>query len=178
MNSLNEQRTLVVWKLDGVDAAAAARSQVASGTSLLGIVKHLAWVERWWFDDYIGGGTIGFPWSDDDPDADFRIESGETVQSISQLYADSVIASNAVIERAADLDVTGTKLEHTRSLRWVIVHMIEETARRLGHMDILRELLDGQTGYHQTTAERSGQRNSTTYEAAYRTTSTSPVRRS
>lgn len=147
MNSLNEQRALVVWKLDGVEAHAASQSQVASGTSLLGIVKHLAWVERWWFDDYIGGGTVDFPWSDEDPDADFRIEPGESVGSISQLYADSVVASNAVIADADSLDVVGSKLEHTRSLRWVIVHMIEETARHLGHMDILREQIDESVGY-------------------------------
>ena len=73
---LNDQRSLMVWKLDGLDLEQAGRSMVPSGTSLLGMVKHLAWVERWWFVEFIGGGKPDYPWSDEDPDADWRIEPG------------------------------------------------------------------------------------------------------
>jgi len=143
---LNEQRAVILWKLQGLDETQARRPMVPSGTSLLGIVKHLAWVERWWFVDFIGGGTVDYPWSDADPDADFRIEVDETIASISQLYIDAVGEANAVIAAAPDLDVTGTLESGPRSLRWVLVHMIDETGRHAGHADIVRELIDGSTG--------------------------------
>jgi len=145
---LNELRAVMLWKLDGLDDERAARPMVPSGTSLLGIVKHLAWVERWWFVDFIGGDRLDYPWSGEDPDADFRIEAHETVASISQLYADAVGEANAVIAAAASLDVTGTLESGPRSLRWVLVHMIDETGRHAGHGDIVRELIDGTTGYY------------------------------
>lgn len=144
---LDYHRAMILWKLDGLDEDQARRSMVDSGTSLLGIVRHLAWVERWWFVDYIGGTDLDYPWTDDDPDADWRIEDGESIASISQLYVDAVDEANAVIAAVPDLDITGSKLEVPRSLRWVLVHMIEEVARHLGHADILREQIDGTTGY-------------------------------
>ena len=107
----------------------------------------MAWVERWWFCDFIGGQSPDYPWSDDDPDADFRIEPGETVDSIRDLYATAVGEANAVIDAAESLDITGKVRDRERSLRWVLVHMIEETARHAGHADIIREQIDGVTGY-------------------------------
>ena len=144
---LNEQRALMLWKLEGLTREQALTSTVPSGTSLLGLVKHLAWVERLWFLDVIGGEPQRYPWTDDDPDADFRIEDDETIETVSQQYVDAVGAANAVIESAATLDVTGVAKDRPRSLRWVLVHMIEETARHAGHADIIREQLDGTTGY-------------------------------
>ena len=68
----------------------ATQRTVGSTTTLLGVVKHLAWVERWWFGDFIGGRSFDYPWSDEDPDADWRIEDDETVESVSALYAEAV----------------------------------------------------------------------------------------
>jgi uncharacterized damage-inducible protein DinB len=138
----------MLWKLEGLDKTKASESTVPSGTSLLGLVKHLAWVERWWFVDFIGGGSPEYPWSDEDPDADFRIEDEDSVESISALYETAVAEANAVVEAAVSLDVSGSSEgAGTRSLRWVLVHMIEETARHAGHADIIREQVDGTTGY-------------------------------
>ncbi len=145
---LNQLRAVMLWKLEGLDREQASRPLVPSGTSLLGIVKHLAWVERWWFVDFIGGGEPDYPWSEEDPDADFRVEDHETIASISQLYVDAVGEANAVIAAAPDLEVTGTLESGPRSLRWVLVHMIDETGRHAGHADIVRELIDGTTGYY------------------------------
>lgn len=145
---LNELRAVILWKLDGLDEAAARRPMVPSGTSLLGLIKHLAWVERWWFVDFIGGNKLDYPWSEADPDADFRSEDDETVASVSQLYATAVGEANAVIAAAPDLDVTGSLESGPRSLRWVLTHMIDETGRHAGHADIIRELIDGATGYY------------------------------
>ena len=144
---LNSHRAMMPWKLEGLDEEQARRPMVGSGTNLLGLVKHLAWVERWWFVDYIGGADLEYPWSEDDPDAEFRIENDDTVASVSQLYLDAVGEANAAIAAASDLDVLGRRGDDPRSLRWILVHMIEETARHLGHADIVRELIDGRTGY-------------------------------
>ncbi len=143
---LNAQRALPLWKLDGLDEDQARRPMVESGTSLLGLIKHLAWVELWWFASYVGGEDVDFPWSEEDPDADWRIEPDETIASITRLYIDAVGRADTVIAAAADLEVVGTKGSEPRSLRWVLTHMIDETARHAGHADILRELIDGTTG--------------------------------
>lgn len=145
---LDNNRAVVVWKLDGVSEEDARRSMVESGTSLLGLVKHLAWVERWWFDHNFAGKDVDFPWSDDDPDADFRIEDDESIADIVALYEAAVADSNAIVE-GADLDDLAelSRGGVSRSMRWVVGHMIEETARHAGHADIVRELIDGKTGY-------------------------------
>jgi hypothetical protein len=145
---LDNNRAVMVWKLDGLSEEDARRPMVESGTSLLGLVKHLAWVESWWFDYNFAGNDVDFPWSDDDPDADFRIEDAESIADIIDLYESAVADSNAIVEGAdlddlAELSASG----ESRSLRWVVGHMIEETARHAGHADIVRELIDGKTGY-------------------------------
>ena len=144
---LNQNRAVMLWKLEGLGEALARKPAVPSGTSMLGLVKHLAWVERGWFLSFIGGQKINHPSTADDPDADFRVEENETIASISQLYVDAVTEANAVIDAADNLDVTGKRRDRERSLRWVLIHMIEETARHAGHADIVRETLDGITGY-------------------------------
>ena len=139
----------MAWKLDGLDLDQATRRMVPSDTTLLGMVKHLAWVERWWFVDCIGGGSPDYPFTLDDIDADFRIEPGDTVASILEEYATAVAEANAIITAAENLDVTGQiEGRGARSLRWVLLHMIEETARHVGQADILREQIDGATGYY------------------------------
>ena len=145
--SLNDQRALMLWKIEGITKEQGMQSVVPSNTSLLGLIKHLAYVEKWWFLECIGRQKPEYPWTEEDLDADFRIEDDETVDSIRELYAAAVADSNAVIEAAESLDITGESQLGPRSLRWVIVHMIEETARHCGHADIIREQIDGVTGY-------------------------------
>jgi uncharacterized damage-inducible protein DinB len=144
---LASQRAILAWKLDGLSEQDARRPIVPSGTSMLGLVKHMAWVERWWFVDFIGGGSPAYPWSDEDPDADWRIEEGETIGSITQLYAEAIAEADVAIAAAESLEITRSVRDTDRSLRWTLVHMIEETARHAGHADILREIIDGTTGY-------------------------------
>ena len=132
---------------DGLTLEEASRPAVASGTSLLGLVKHLAYVERWWFDDFFAGNAVDYPWSEEDPDADFRIEEGETVDDAISLYTEAVARSNELVAEAQmdDLSV-GSRGGERFALRWIVAHMIEETARHAGHADIMRELIDGATG--------------------------------
>jgi hypothetical protein len=144
---LNENRAIVLWKLDGLSEEDASRPMVESGTNLLGLVKHLGWVEYWWFADVFAGEDVDFPWTDDDEDADFRIDDEETIADIVAFYEEAVAHSNAIIEAAELEDIAARDVRGERSLRWIVGHMIEETARHAGHADIVRELIDGKTGY-------------------------------
>ena len=146
--ALDRHRDVVVWKLQGLDEEEARRPRVPSGTSLLGLVKHLTWVEYGWFCDTFGHRNPLPAFDEDDPEADLRVEPGETVADILAGYARARTAADAVI-REYDVGATGTaRSGATVTLRWVLVHMLEETARHVGHLDILRELTDGTTGDH------------------------------
>ncbi len=145
---LDNNRAVMVWKLDGLSGGDARRPMVRSGTNMLGLVKHLAWVERWWFEYNFAGREVDFPWSEDDPDADFRVEDEQTIADIVALYELAVADSNQIID-SADLDDLSVVSRDgvSRSLRWIVGHMVEETARHAGHADIVRELIDDNTGY-------------------------------
>ena len=79
---LDFQRATLLWKLEGLDDEQLRRAMVPSGTSLLGLVKHLAYVERSWFQGVWDGQEVSFPWTKEDPDADWRIEPDETVEQV------------------------------------------------------------------------------------------------
>ncbi len=147
--SLQRHRELMLWKLEGLDDAALRRPMVPSGTTLLGLVKHLAAVEYLWFCVTFGRETEPLPFDDDDENADLRVEDGETTADIVAFYRRAWTAADEVIAEV-DLDSTATAwFGEAVSLRWVLVHMVEETARHTGHADIVRELIDGATGYRQ-----------------------------
>ncbi|PWI45702.1 DinB family protein [Streptomyces sp. ICBB 8177] len=150
--SLERHREAVVWKTEGLDAVGLRKPATGSGTSLLGLVKHLAAVEYDWFCVAFGRETEPLPFDDDDPEADLRVPPGETPEDVLAFYGRARAAADEVIA-GLDLDATGTSWSgETVSLRWVLVHMIEETARHAGHMDIVRELIDGATGDHRREA--------------------------
>ena len=146
--SLDRHRDVVVWKLEGLSDEQLRRPMTPSGTSLLGLVKHLAAVEYAWFCDTFDRPTEPLPFDDNDPDADLRVRPDETAEEILAFYGRARAAADAVI---AELDVEhlGTAwFGDPVTLRWVLLHMVEETARHAGHMDIVRELIDGATGDH------------------------------
>ena len=144
---LDTYRNIVVWKLEGLSHDDATRALVSSGTSLLGITKHLAYVERWWFQAVLGQREVSFPWTEDDPDADWRIEGGDTIESVVALYRAECAISNEILDGIPSLDADMSMGSRTRNIRQIILHMIEEVARHVGHMDILREMVDGSTGW-------------------------------
>jgi uncharacterized damage-inducible protein DinB len=147
--SLDRHRDVVLWKLNGLDEEQARRPMTPSGTSLLGLTKHLAAVEYDWFCNTFGRKTEPLPFDDDDPEADLRVEPDETTAGIVAFYGRARAASDEVIAEL-DLDSQGTAWHGaTVTLRWVLIHMVEETARHAGHMDIVRELIDGATGDHE-----------------------------
>jgi hypothetical protein len=142
---LQYQRDTVVMKLDGLTLEEATRRLVPSDTTILGMVKHLGWVELSWFLKVLNGAQLDVPWTKEDPDADFRIEPGETVESVVAFYRDACRQADAAAAEHG-LDDLATNAREPRSLRWIFVHMIEETARHVGQADILREQTDGATG--------------------------------
>ena len=146
--ALQSHREVMLWKLDGLSDKEIRRAMVPSGTSMLGLVKHLANAEYGWFCETFGRPTEPLTDISDDPEADMRAAEGETTEEIVAFYRRAWVAADAAILELP-LDATGTSYsDKTVSLRWVLVHMIEDTVRHAGHADILRELIDGSTGHH------------------------------
>jgi hypothetical protein len=113
---------------------------------LVGLVRHLATVERWYFQSVIAGGSPGELY-DYESDEAFNDVDGASGEESLRIWADEVAASRA-IAAAHDLDaVSAIPTEGlVVTLRWVLVHMIDEYARHLGHADMVREAIDGITG--------------------------------
>lgn len=148
---LDHFREVVVHKLEGVEEPGLRAGLVPSpGTTLGGIVHHLAHVERWWFQQVYGGVELEYPWTDDDPDGDFRVPADATAESLIAFYRECCARSRDVVEAHPDLEREvarpGSTSGRSFSLRWILVHMIEETARHAGHLDLLRESWDGAVG--------------------------------
>ncbi len=144
---LDFHRSIVLRKLRGLSDADATRRLVPSATTLAGLVKHLTQVERNWFP-YLLAPDPGdvFPTSAEDAEASFALADGDTVAALATAYEKACARSRELAARF-DLDhvVPQPQLGEV-SLRWILVHLIEETARHAGHADILRELTDGSTG--------------------------------
>jgi uncharacterized damage-inducible protein DinB len=149
---LDFHRATLLWKVGGLSKEELSRPLTPSGTNLLGMVKHLGYVERYWFANFFAGLDLEMPWSDADPDADWRVEEGETVEQVVGFYQAEVARSRELVAAASPDDrgrgaiVRRDGPASAFSLRWVMLHMIEETARHNGHADVLRELTDGATG--------------------------------
>jgi uncharacterized damage-inducible protein DinB len=146
--SLDRHRDVVLWKLEGLDDERLRRPMTPSGTSLLGLVKHLGSVEYGWFVSTFGREPEPF-WFDPYTEEDMTAGPDEPKARIVDFYRRARAAADRTITELP-LDAPGRPGWHDRdvTLRWVLVHMIEETARHAGHMDIVRELIDGGTGDH------------------------------
>jgi len=136
---LQFQRDSLIRKVDGVDEVAARRSPVASGTTLLWLLKHLAQAEIRWV-------VIRFAALDASPPDD-AVQPDDTAASVIAAYRAASAQADA-IARTAGLDEPCRRTDGAEpvNLRWVLAHLLEETARHAGHADILRELIDGSTG--------------------------------
>jgi len=143
---LDYLRAVMLRKVADLDDDGLRQVMTPSGLTLLGMLKHLAYVERYWFRSVFDGEDVPFPWTDEDPDADWRVEPGESAEQIAALYRDECERARAIVAAASLGDTVTSPRGRTMSLRWILVHMIEETARHLGHADIMREAIDGSTG--------------------------------
>jgi Protein of unknown function (DUF664) len=139
----------VVGKFTGLSSPDAGRSLVSSSSTMAGILKHLALVEDSWFTERFTGQPIPEPWAsapfDDDPDWEFHSAPRDDVGDLVALY-EAACARSRVAAAGHDLDEVHHGEPRPFTLRFAYVHMIEETARHLGHLDVLRELTDGATG--------------------------------
>jgi uncharacterized damage-inducible protein DinB len=137
---LQYQRNSFVKKVSGVSESAARQSPVASGTSLLWLVKHMARAESLWLLHRFAG--------QDAVIVDDRVGAEDTVQTAVAAYQQTWARTDAVVATASSLDEPCANLgaEETVNLRWVLMHLLEETARHAGHADVLREIIDEETG--------------------------------
>jgi uncharacterized damage-inducible protein DinB len=132
-------------KVAGLTLEEATRVSTPTGLTILGTISHLAWVEKRWFEHFFKGEEP------DDLDAHRSFELGptDTIESVVERYRSACTNARRIVADEPSLDARA-KVEHrhfgTPSLRWILLHMIEETARHAGHLDIVRELTDGRTG--------------------------------
>ncbi|WP_228389687.1 DinB family protein [Streptomyces smaragdinus] len=147
---LRDYRLTLTLKCEGLDAEAMARRSVEpSNLSLLGLVRHLAGVEQHWFRKVMAGETISRHYrTDDNPNGDFE-DAAPDPAMVAEAWATwraEVGFAERVVDGAPDMDLLGTVHGKPIELREVLVHMIEEYARHLGHADFLRERIDGRVG--------------------------------
>ncbi|WP_169515604.1 DinB family protein [Glaciibacter superstes] len=142
---LQRQRDLVGWKLRGAPDEVLSSVATATGMSLHGLVRHLTNVERSWLRGvFAGQQELVYDWTEEDPDAEWRMPACATMVGLLAEYAAESRLCDAVVTAASSLDVVS--VQRDLSLRWILLHLIEETARHLGHIDLLREQADGSTG--------------------------------
>jgi uncharacterized damage-inducible protein DinB len=144
-------RLTLLHKCAGLTAAQLAERAVPpSSLSLLGLVRHMTDVERWWFRSHVSGERMSPAyWAADDDDADFNAGTAETAERDLDAYRqeiDAARASAATVDLDTVVGSVGHRKDVTFSIRWIYLHMIEEYARHNGHADLLRERLDGATG--------------------------------
>jgi uncharacterized damage-inducible protein DinB len=145
---LEYHRATLAWKCEGLDdAQLRERAVPPSPLSLLGLVRHMADVERNWFRRVLGGEDVpGIYWTDDDPDGDFNDVDTAEVQEAFATWRSECEHARRNAAAADSLDVTGQRRGEAVTLRWILVHMVEEYARHNGHADFLRERIDGAVG--------------------------------
>jgi Protein of unknown function (DUF664) len=147
---LDFHRTTLLYKCAGLTAEQLARRPVPPSTlSLLGLVRHMAEVERWWFRRLFAGqpGVGDLFITDGYPDGEFDLaEAGRAEEDLATFGTECDLARTAAAGRSLDDTFPDPRQGEPIDLRWVYAHMIEEYARHNGHADILREQIDGVTG--------------------------------
>ena len=143
-------RTVFLRKVEDLTDEQSRQRLPPSDLDLLGMTRHLADVERWWFRGvFTAEVTDGNYESDDDPDLDWHHTPGDTLADALAIWHREVARARAIVAEHPDLDELVARPSPTRgdiSLRWIVIHMIEEYARHCGHADFLREAVDGVTG--------------------------------
>jgi uncharacterized damage-inducible protein DinB len=149
---LDYHRATLAWKCEGLtDDQLRERSVPPSGLSLLGLVRHVTEDERGWFRNVLAGEDLPYVYAtDEDPDADFHDTDATGVAAVFSAWEQECAAAREAVAACPDLNALGQR-QHRRtgerfSLRWIMLHMIEEYARHNGHADMLRERIDGATG--------------------------------
>jgi uncharacterized damage-inducible protein DinB len=147
---LDYHRATLLTKCTGLTGEQLKRRAVPPSTlSLLGLVRHLTEVERWWFRMHANGERLQFPYDPDQTGADFDdLDGADPAADLAAYRGELELARAAVADKDLELVVPskGDHPERRRDVRWIFLHMIEEYARHNGHADLLREAIDGTTG--------------------------------
>lgn len=147
MAFLRHQRRFLIRKASGLtDEQVRLASCPPSDLTLLGLVRHAAEVERYWAKTSFGGLDVGHLYeSEADPDGDFHPPPEATLADALEILRDEADEADRIYA-GARLDDIEKCDRNFYSLRWILVHLIEEYARHLGHADLIRQAIDGQTG--------------------------------
>jgi uncharacterized damage-inducible protein DinB len=155
---LDYQRATLAWKCGGLSDEQLRVALPPTSMTLGGMLKHLAYVEDYWFTQVAGGEPAPEPWASvdwqADPDWDWHSAAGDSGDGLRALWSERAGRSRAVVDaqlghgaaRALGEAHPAWDGQGRVSLRWVVVHMVEEYARHNGHADLIRESIDGQTG--------------------------------
>jgi len=149
---LTFQRQTLRAKASGLTAEQVRATLSPSSLTLAGLLKHMAFVEDMWFGQVLRGDPPQPPWDTVDWAADrdweFHTAAGDPPGDVFALFDRAVARADEILAAEADLDAVAAAARHGRrpSLRWILLHMIEEYARHNGHADLIRESIDGRTG--------------------------------
>ncbi|MFI5709997.1 DinB family protein [Kribbella sp. NPDC051620] len=149
---LDLQRSFVRMKCDGLTEADAHRVMLSTSPlmTMAGLVAHLRWNEYAWFQLSLLGvpDTGQTPWTEGGhPDAEMFVDDVPLAQLLDEYDEECARSNAAIADLSLDALEQGTGDDESASLRYILCHMIEETARHVGHLDIIRELIDGSTRY-------------------------------
>lgn len=151
---LHSHRDTLRRKTDGLDGAQLAASLAPSDLTLGGMLKHLAYVEDWWIGVNLAGLAPHPPFADvdwdADPDWDWHSATEQSPAELRELFDSFTARSDHLVSGAESLEVVAARRHpHTGeglSLRWILLHLLEEYARHNGHADLIRQSIDGVTG--------------------------------
>ncbi|WP_031515811.1 DinB family protein [Streptomyces sp. NRRL F-5123] len=136
---VEDYRSAIEAALDGLSEEQARRRLVTSATTLLGLLKHVTWMQRVWFEECVGGTPrreLGLVLG---PDESFRLGDGDTIASVTAAHREACVTARAVVA-GLPLDTVATgHRTGPRTLRWVYLQVLRELAHHCGHADILRE---------------------------------------
>lgn len=146
------QRVVLLRKGDGLTSEQLAAQLWPSPLTIGRLIRHMTLVEDHWFDNVFAGNPEREPWAsapwEDDPDWEMTTADGVDFSTLRSDFGAACDRSRTIVDAAVDLDTIASTPSHDRlvSLRWILVHMIEEYARHCGHADLLREAIDGRVG--------------------------------
>ena len=156
LGSLDRQRAIFAWKCGGLDAAGLRATAAESSMTLGGLLKHLALVEDEYFTRRLLGRDYGPPWDavdwDADPDWEWHSAAADSPEQLYALWRDAVARSRSAVSEALAADGLGQLARwssprgESPSLRRILIDLVEEYARHVGHADLIRESVDGLTG--------------------------------
>lgn len=148
---LDYYRATVLHKLTGLTEAQLRTSRLPSGWSPLELLSHLAWVERRWFQWGFAAEPTGQPWGDRGPDGSWAVPAGESADRVRTRFAAECDRSRALtrdvpLSRRAGVGGRFRTPAEAPTLGWIMFHVLQEYARHVGQLDVVRELIDGAAG--------------------------------